>query len=77
MTTIELFWFLLKNIIFHPKCANKVVGIIEGLKQPYLAEINCAMLIKNAEHAEELGLPDTCLAEGDEDYYKNIILLEV
>lgn len=77
MTTIELLWFLLKNIIFHPRCANKVVGTIEGLKQPYLAEINCAMLIKNAEHAEKLGLPDTCLAEEDEDYYKNVILLEV
>ena len=77
MTTIELFWFLLKNIIFHPNCANKTVGTVEGTKAPYLAEINCAIRIKNVEHAEELGLVNTCLAEGDEDYFKNVIILEV
>lgn len=74
MTTIELFWFLLKNLIFHPKCTNKVVGTIEGTKDPYLADISYAVRIKNADHAQELWFGQT-LCDGEEDYYKNTIVI--
>ena len=74
MTTLELFWFLLKNIIFHPKCANKVVGTIEGTKEPYLGEISYAVRIKNATHAQELWFGEM-LSDGEEDDYKNTIVI--
>lgn len=74
MTTIELLWFLLKNIIFHPKCINKVVGTIEGAQEFYLGEISYAIRIKNAEHAQKLWLGEI-LCDGEEDDYKNTIVL--
>lgn len=75
MTTIELFWFLLKNLILCPKCANKVIRTIKGTtKYPYLDEISCAVRIKNADHAQELWFGEMLCDEGEE-YYKNTIVL--
>lgn len=75
MTTIELFWFLLKNLVFHPKCANKIVSKVDGAEfGPTLYDINSAIRVKNVNHAQELGFGQY-LCEGEEDYYKNTIVL--
>ena len=75
MTTFQLFWFLLKNLILCPKCANKVIGTIEGTtKYPHLGEISCAVRIKNVGHVQELWFGEM-LRHEEEENYKNTIVL--
>ena len=54
MTTIELFWFLLKNLILHPKRATKIISKVDGAEfGSTLYDIDSAIRVKDANHAQE------------------------